>query len=119
MSNFFMLIFQKRTSPNSLLFQIKTSDRPSLHPSPGSSKLENSCSGSTFLFLSLVITSCPSAPVRCTPVASELIILLKVPPWFQIMPPRQINKKLFYPETLSLVIFGKIGGHQHGPTSLD
>ena len=42
----------------------------------------------------------------------QLIILLKVPPPSQMMPPWSINKNVFYPshkDTLSPVIFRKIG----------
>ena len=42
-----------------------------------------------------------------------LTILLKMPPRSQIMPTRSQNYEVLYPsheETLSLVIFGKIGG---------
>ena len=51
-----------------------------------------------------------SDALRCLP---RLISLLKVLPRSQIMPLQPINENVFYPshkETLSKVIFGKIGG---------
>ena len=58
-------------------------------------------------------TPCPSTPVKHTPVASLVDNLLKFPPRSQIMPLRPKNECVFQPghkETLSPVVFGKIGG---------
>ena len=61
------------------------------------------------------ITPCPSALVRCAPVAFPVNklaeIVFPVPNYVPPLP-RPIHKKVFYPghkEVLSPVIFGKIG----------
>ena len=42
-------------------------------------------------------TLCPSAPMRCAPVASAVNKFVKLSPRSQIMPPRPINEQIFYP----------------------
>ena len=36
-----------------------------------------------------IFTPCPSAPLRCAPVASQPITLFQVSPRSQVLPPRQ------------------------------
>ena len=58
-------------------------------------------------------TLCPVVPVRYTWWLPRAIDLLKLPLKSQVLPLRPINEyvfKLGHKETLSLVIFGKIGG---------
>ena len=42
-------------------------------------------------------TPCPSVSVRCTPVGSPVDKFAELSPQSQIMPPRQLNEKVFYP----------------------